>query len=73
MRTQNIISLHSEIRKTHAFWGKKIVQVNKKRGVFLVIKKERRRIMFTNTAMVLMLTMVGISTICGCSSLMGRR
>jgi hypothetical protein len=51
----------------------KIVQVNKKRGVFLVIKKERRRTMFTNTAMVLMLTMVGISTICGCTSLMGRR
>jgi hypothetical protein len=48
-------------------------RITLKRGEFLVIKKERRRVMFTNTAMVLMLTMVGISTICGCSSLMGRR
>ena len=30
-------------------------------------------IMFTNVAMMIMVSMVGVSTICGCSSLMNRK
>ena len=76
MRTQKVVILHPEITESPCLCrktAKRIVQDNKSEAQASLIKKERRRTMFTNTAMVLMLTMVGISTICGCTSLMGRR
>lgn len=35
--------------------------------------RERKMIMFTNVAMMIMVSMVGVSTICGCTSLMHQK
>jgi hypothetical protein len=35
--------------------------------------RERKMIMFTNVAMMIMVSMVGVSAICGCTSLMHQK